>query len=502
MDNNQVNDQEVPNPETAQLEIPTPVTGIDYSEMGIDPVPAQNVQPDPPKEPIVKETLQFDPEGVAMPSGISAAIDACEKVLPKKAEDDPLTEWEQVIAEGDINGTEGEGEHALSEPDRKWERVITIDNNRLGSHARSPQIVGVPTGRDAVAAYRAKTRSSSGAVIVMYGSGFKIDFNPMDNSALWLLVREVHNKRDEYGRRSFGLAMTAQMVYTARAFLDAARKQTARTTLQSDVDLGDAIRVTDFQTLVWGLAQATFDDGIVINRSCMASPTLCNHVATELVLPRRMWLEDRTSLSDEQLRTLANARYGSQDLAALETYQTMFPKLRSREYDVVSSNGSSVKYKLRVPTLNQYIQSADEWINEVNAAVVATIGTQASLNERKAMVHDLCQTAAARQYAHWVESIDIDGTVVTKTEDIAAILGDVVSSDDVELASFFEAIRVHQEASITTLLVLPNWKCPSCGKHQMYTEGNTPEEQTAPLYTPVEAVNTFFGRTLRRLRRV
>ena len=470
----------------------------------LPPVTAQRVEAPLPNEPIITAGKgSFDPNGVSMPSAIGSVLDAADALMSPIEEGQEPSEHEAVLLTAATTDTEGEGEDALADPSRDFRRIISSEGRRIGHrlHRLTSEVAATPA--NAVIAYRARTRNASGADAQLLASGVQIRFIPMDKSDLYRLTHAVHQSRIKMGRATFGIGLSAQMAYTAEAFLNEVRMHAKETSLQPGVDIGDAIRITDFQSLVWGLTAATFSDGFTLNRSCVASPNSCNHVATEHANIVRMMLHDRSSLSEEQLKFMAQIDSHRSSLADLEKYQTQFATLRTRDYEVTNSNGHTSIYTLRVPTMNEYIESSKAWIDEINAAVVRTIGEQASLKERNAMMESLARAAAARRYTHWVESIraSADDAPITDRRMIEAILGSAVSEDDVELENFLKAVFTHQEKTTVSLVVVPNWKCPKCQRHQMYTEGTNPEDEQAPLYTPVEAVNTFFGLTFPKLRK-
>ena len=470
----------------------------------LPPVKPQSVEGALPSEPIiVAGNGQFDPNGVSIPSAIGSVLDAADELIPGLDEDGQPTPYEAVLMTAGTTDTEGEGEDAMADPKRDFRRIITSEGRRIGHrlHRLTSEVGATPA--NAVIAYRARTRRASGADAQLLASGVQIRFIPMDKTALYRLTHNVHQSRIKLGRATFGIGLSAQMAYTAEAFLNEARMHAKETSLQHGIDIGDAVRITDFQSLVWAMAAATFSDGFTLNRSCVASPGSCNHVATEHANIVRMMIHDRSSLSEEQLKFMAQIDSQRSTVQELESYQTKFTSLRTSDYEVVNSNGHSSIYTLRVPTLNEYIETSKAWVDEINASVVRTIGEQAALKERNSMMESLARAAAARRYTHWVQSIRTspDDAPITDRRQIEAILGSVVSEDEVELESFFKAVFNHQEKTTVSLVVAPNWRCPNCNRFQMYTEGTTPEEEQVPLYTPVEAVNTFFGLTFPKLRR-
>lgn len=474
------------------------------SEAIMPTVQPQNVQAEPAGEPIMVP-LDKDPiknlNPVAIYGATAPVLDALDHYIP---DEPPETPWFNNLERAESQDPEGEGYEALSDPDRNWRRVMEFDGKRLGTRDMGvPVAARAYTGNSALQVYRSFTTGSSGSNVVHWGSGVSVKFDKLDNRALYAMAHAINSERVAVGRSTFGLALSSHMTYTVEAVMEAARKARSSASVRPDVDLGDALRLTDFPTLTWGLAQATFSDGIPLARACTASPTTCNHVAETRAMPRRMWLVDDASISEDQRRWVALLRDNQHSLTDLQAYQDHFPRLRSREYDIKTSTGNVVKFTLRVPTINEYIQTGKIWIDEINRAVVTSIGENASFKARNAMMVDLMKAATARQYTHWVEKISFgDAEPLTNTEDITTILGSAVSTDDVQLVSFYEAVTDFHRSVTTTQIVTPNYRCPACNKHQMHVPGTTPEQEQPPLYVPLEAVGTFFALTYRRLMEV
>lgn len=459
---------------------------------------AQNAEGDPPNEKMLGVAKAEG--GLAMPSATTDIVEASDKLLHNTTEVDPT--WASVLEASEASDTDGEMEAALADPNRQWERAVKHGQHRVGSRdLRNPTSDRQPlTGRAAVTAYRGSANNGSiGGQIVCWSSGLSLKFDPLSNSQRYKFHHALTSDRIRAGRSTFGQALSAHMVYSVEAVLEAAESvySGGNSSLRADVSLGDAILATDFQTLVWGLAQSTYPDGFDMARACIAQPSICNHVVYQRVAPRRMWLVDRTGVSDAQRAMLYDTPRMSMGPDELEKYRKASPRAHQKTVDVLREDGSAVTYVFRVPTLNQMISSGRMWIDEINAAVVGTIGEKASLKERNDMMMDLMRAAAARQYIHWVESIKFPGheQVITKQEDIARVLEEGVSASDIDLNNFIQAVRNFYEEMTVATVVVSNFVCPACGKHQMRAEGTEAEDEQPPFYIPVEAMNTFFGLT-------
>lgn len=461
-------------------------------------VPVQRVQGDPVNEPLVIAAKNDGPV-VAFPSATEKVLDAAQDYLPENFDPDPR--WGVTAEMAETTSSDGEFEGALSDGDRDWRRVMDHKGKRIGAqNLNTPSITGKEVAGDAaLMAYRSHARSSAGASIQLWGSGITVKFNALANEALYHLSREIASSRITAGRSTYGVALSQHMVYTAEAMLDAAKTALFKSSLQGGVDLGDVIRVTDFSTMVWGLAVATFPHGFDIERACIADPGGCQHVVKERVMVRRMQVVDWTALSDEQRDWMSTLQDGKHTIDDVKPYQDKFARVRTRDYTIDHPNGGVTTITLKVPTLNEFISAGKLWIDDVNRATITAIGESASFAERNRMMGELMRVANARQYSHWVEAISFDGGKIIDPASIRRILAEEISGDDGQLTAFIKAVRDFSEKMATSVIAINNYKCPACGKHQMQAEGHEGQEEQPPIYVPVESVSTFFALMYQKL---
>lgn len=460
--------------------------------------PKQNIQGDPVNEPLVGPA-KGNKIILAVPSADLKTMIAAQAHLPEGFDAD--LRWGTVMELADTVSTEGEFESSLADPTREWRRIIDHNGKRLtATNLTTPSIAGKePTGDAALMAYRSHARSSAGAGIHLWGSGISIKFNALANEALYHISREIASSRITVGRATYGIALSQHMVYTAEVMLEAARAAKFKSSVHPDVDIGDVIRVTDFSTMVWGLAVATFPQGFDIERGCIADPGTCQHTVKERVAVRRMQVVDYSSISEEQRGWMATLQDNKLTAAELLPYQDKFTKARTRDYTINHGNDQTTTFTLKVPTMNEFISAGKLWVDDVNRATVASIGESASFGERNRMMEELMRVANARQYSHWVESISFDGGKVTDPSSIRRILAEEISGDDTQLTEFITAVRDFSDKMATSVIAINNFKCPSCHKYQMKAEGTTDEDTQPPVYVPVEVVSSFFALIFQRL---
>lgn len=474
-----------------------------YSKYTPPAIKPQNIVNDLATEPVVqaskypapserKSEKDIPPTEVAMPSSLDHVMNAASEELAENSTVD--AQWLKNLEATNFTSADGEYESALSDPESTWSRFNQSENKRFGStNLKAGSIEGREVAGDqALMAFRSFRKGSAGARVLFYNSGVALKFEKQDNTDLYQISREIFSSRINAGRSSYAKAMSQHMTYTADVILEAARSSLISSSCKEGVDIGDMIKITDFHTLVWGLAMATWPQGTEITRSCIASPNECHFITREHLNIHRMQLVRQSMLSDAQRAWLATLKDGRDTLEDLQKYQTQFAKLPTNRYSTIIDDKEYV-FNLKVPTINEFISSGKIWIDEIGAAVNRSIGQEASFADRNKMYSDLMFVATARQYSHWVESIEFSGGEVKEPDSIRMLLGAEISEDNDLMPFFIESVRDFNEKSTASVIAIPNFQCPECKKWQTTVEGSEEDAEQPTTYTPVETVGFFLS---------
>jgi hypothetical protein len=123
--------------------------------------------------------------------------------------------------------------------------------------------------------------------------------------------------------------------------------------------------------------------------------------------------------------------------------------------------------------------------------------SETSSTEREAMLTKYGQASAMRQYRHWVESVEIGTNIISDPETISQSL-DVLSSEDMILGNFIKEVISYIGESTISVIGIPVYDCPNCGKKQEV-------EHKLPRHTniiPLDTMTVFFDLYTQRLTRL
>jgi hypothetical protein len=102
-----------------------------------------------------------------------------------------------------------------------------------------------------------------------------------------------------------------------------------------------------------------------------------------------------------------------------------------------------------------------------------------------------------RQYAHFVESIEVAGDVYDDTETLEDVLNDLTASDKIRTA-FMDKIAEYVADSTVSMIAIPTYTCPSCGGNQSPAKTHSAFSNLIPL----DIIPTFFTLLLAKLRKI
>ena len=451
----------------------------------------------------ITSSVGFDEEMevVALPSTFGEAIDeAISRMgqLSLKGEE----KWARTLTKGRRTGYEnGEVTPALFNAQALWSRT---PKNEAGE-----QLTAHSLNLDAGSGKTLKGERAVLTVLSHMGMGtlFKA---PLWNSGIWLTVkapsearliefaRQVVEAKITMGRATYGVSFSNHMVYTAELFMTMLEECEYISTASEKVKLDEIISVQDFMTIVWALACAVYPNGFSYRRSCVASPDKCNHVVEERINVSRLQWVNEHALTADQLRFMSNRNKRSVSLEEIKKYQAQFTAQHGVTKELISRKGHKLSVRLKVPTMAEFINVGQRWVEGLSKMVLDALGADATVQARNQYMVDLASASAARQHLHWVESISVDTDLITDADALENIFENVISVDTDLREQFTQHVLDFTNRTMTTVIGIPNFTCPVCKKPQHLTE-DAAEDEDPPAIIPLEVVSTFFDLQFQRI---
>lgn len=340
----------------------------------------------------------------------------------------------------------------------------------------------------------------------LYHSGIWITFKAPSESAVIELNRLLISDKIRFGRATYSLAFSNLTSYTVDRLLRFAFDHIYDCTLRVEDASGTSRNLTtllretvscqDIPTILWGLVCTMYPKGFQYSRSCIDHPDKCNYVAEEiLALSKLQWL-DNTALTERQKTHMSVRRAGSKSIRDIELYKEELGRAQSKQITIKSNNDVDINFVLKTPNINEYIDAGQRWVSHLVSLVEQTLDADADETEKNTLIFQHGRASTMRQYAHWVDSIEVETNSVKEKESIDAIL-EGFSSDDIIRQSFIKKIVEYINASAISVIGIPVFECPVCGKGQ--------ENNMLPRHVdviPLDVQQLFFALATRRIEKV
>jgi hypothetical protein len=335
----------------------------------------------------------------------------------------------------------------------------------------------------------------------LWHTGIWVTFKAPTESEIIELNRMLVADKIRFGRSTYSLAYSNLTSYTTDKLVKFALDHVYDTTLKSD-DIGpgglrDIISCQDIPSLLWGFTCTMYPRGFQYNRACINDPVKCNHVIEEKLNLSKLQWTNNNALTDWQKTHMSVRRANSKSLADVTRYKEELTKIQKRRVPVETGYDAELAITLKTPSINEHIDSGHRWVGEIVALVEKTLGVDASENEKNTLIVRHGQASAMRQYAHWVDIIEVDTNSVEDRETIDETL-DVLSSDNAIRTSFINAVIEYINHSTISVIGIPTFKCPKCSTQQL-PEPPLPRHENI---IPLDVHQLFFALATAQISRI
>lgn len=419
-------------------------------------------------------------------------VNNLEAELPEK--------WENAVASGNYHRVyNDELDKSVNRDGSDWgtQVDVDIDGNQKVLKGRyvNPKANGTINLANAKLLIQQKIGSGTPFHVPLFHTGIWVTFKPPGDTATVNLDQAIKNDTIIFGRSTHGAVFSNVSSYTVSRFAIHALEHVVETTAKVGDDivggLLDIINPLDYPILVWGLACSMHSNGFDFSRACLNNPETCQHVVEGKINLDLLNYVDRNSLTDYQKKFMVNRRRYSVDLTgkdSLETYQAEF-KNRFKKVEITDD----VSVVFNVPSLAKYIDQGYHWIEGI-VQLVEESNKNIRRDDKELFIIKQAQATALNQYMHWVSCIWVGDQKFTNLNQIIAML-EVLSSSDQAREKFLEEVNNFINENMMSLIALPAYDCPECGKPQD-EENDLPNMQNL---IPLDAQSLFFTLFGRRI---
>ena len=333
-------------------------------------------------------------------------------------------------------------------------------------------------------------------IIQLPHSGINVTVKPPGERAIINFYNAVFREKIALGRMTSGLTLTNFSVYINNRLFDFIIDH-VHSVNYGDIpkaELRKYIKLPDFYMLATGLAAAMYPNGFEYQRPCVSADGKCNFVAEGLINLIKLHWVDNSALTDLQKQILSEPRPGKLTINHYTKYQMDHTRMVNKSFTL--SNG--MKFFLRTPTFDEYVTDGMQWVGKINSSIDTLIVTDGDEEEaRGQMLQQYVKSSTLRQFSHFVDYIEIDGSPITDRDTLNGAL-EIMSADDDHREQIFKEILKYKSESVIAVIGIPEYKCPSCHANQ----NTEPVNEGLVSVIPLDVMNLFFTLLTLRMSRI
>lgn len=393
--------------------------------------------------------------------------------------------WYQKLLQGfKAHPTRGVFEDALADPNASWQNVLKYNGANINIGRPKFSNKGRGAGRMSSERLQLSVRARMGlgapVQVPLMASGFYATIRPLGEDNIIALWREVIAEPIRLGRNTHGLMFSNNQVFAARAVVNMWLSSMVETTV-SDLpgeNLIDHITINDLPTIAQSMATSVYPNGFPLTRSVLEAATkVPDKEISQLIDVRKTLFMNAKMFNEEQLAHMVKRLEQPMKLQDVKDYKSKFKFTASTVVDI----GEGIKLHLHTPTLREYFDSGEKWINEIISAVHGALGADAAQNTRAGYISQLAQASRLRQYAHYVKAIEEEEELYTTRENVDKVLT-ALSADRVISEKIYKAISDYINTTQVSIIATT-----SVNEYEDTASGNK-----WPRLIPIDAMSTFF----------
>lgn len=365
----------------------------------------------------------------------------------------------------------------------KWKGVLsnTEEGNHtpLCDHRTAYKIFEQPgtkiSGQEAIEMFIAGTSLGRPVTIPLWRSGFWVKLRAPSAAYLADIDRAIAFSREEVGLEIFGAIGANDRLIFDEILIDAALKLVTETNIpiaNNPLELKEYLSFFDIDTLIWGMAEAAFPDGVEIAIPCPS----CRHVSHVKANLLRMRFVDESRLTAKQIRLMSKGISYKLSAAELKSYQEEFEILDTQTWE-----WNKRTFSFKSPTVEQYLTIGREYITAVGRSLTEILRDEINDDyHRGQAMKSILNTEETCRFTHFIREVKVPNSnqkgsadnygVINNPSDILQVMrtvsGDYEASNDLIVA-----INDYINDAATSLIGFPNVPCPSCKKFYLSKTG-------------------------------
>lgn len=428
-----------------------------------------------------------------LPDTASACDEALSDTKQSVDASEETVNWYQGIVQGfRSHPSKGVFEDALANPNADWRN--SLQHNGQNVNIGRPKFSNKGRGsRMSSERLELSIRSTLGLgapiQVPLVGSGFYATIRPMGEDEIIALWREVIAETVRLGRITHGLIFSNNQVFAAKAMFQAFVNTMFQTTVSDlpNENLADHLTINDLPIIAHAVATSIYPNGLPVQRSVFTEDgnNMPKEEIKQLIDIRKCLFMNAKMFKDEQLAHMVKRIEKPMTLKMVKEYRDQFVFNQSTVVDITDT----IKLHLHTPSLREYFESGEKWVNEILAIVHEAMGADAEERKRMQYISQLALATRLRQYSHYVKAIEEDGELYSTRENVDKILNTISSSNELS-GKIFKAISDY----------INNTQVAIVATTSVNSYEDTLSGDKWPRLIPLDAISVFFQLVEQKLR--
>ncbi len=366
-------------------------------------------------------------------------------------------------------------ENFEKDPDREFDNATKFEDKKL--EIRNIDIKSKKKGKvtGKIAGMKAYSFLGLGGImqIPLWHSGFWITLGNISSTDIVNLNYKLADNTVNLGRDTNGLIFSNDSVIFNRIILEFILDHMIDSTLDLDgVDIRTVIKTPDISLLALGLISAMQPNGFNVLLSCRNSLTPtedhesveCGYTISALLDPKKILMVDKKALSDENKLHMTKRTSNAYLLEDVETYQKSISRISDKDF-TVEHNGKELKLTLTIPSMLDYINSGELWIENIKDTVNATIGEEANDLVRQGRYSEMYTQTVLNTYGHYIKRLYVSDDEYIEGGDLELVnvLNTYALDSDLAL-KIMNVIKDYINSSVIAMVGTNVYVCPKCKK--------------------------------------
>jgi len=345
------------------------------------------------------------------------------------------------------------------------------------------------TGQVALAQFTSFLGIGEVVQVPLWHSGIWVSIKPPKDNEIIALENAIASYQIELGRETNTLIYSNYAVVFNKLVTDFIMDHIVAHTIKLEAgdDLRNHILVQDLNPLILGLITSMFPDGYNITRACVKSleltedkTPLCDAIVTGKCDPKKLYWLNRKSLSKDMLHHMSKRNPNSATADEIAEYKLSISNLLDKKVTLKAGNGKDVTFTFGSPTLPDYIDNGELWVQNVIAKTEEIFTDNDNMELRNTKITTVLSSVILGIYNIYVKELEMGSKIVSDRKTIDDAL-DLISSDGELIDPFFNEIKKYIANNSIAIIATPNYRCTSCATVQQQDDNNNQFNNLLPL---------------------